>query len=130
MDKVEWDVVVRYDPLARHYTVTRIAGRVTPLGTFASLDDADEAVSRPFVPDLKLPAEKKKYYYFASLEAEMLSVGDIDEVKRWLNGEADPAMKGKEDPGTEIGRGARTLFTRLLGGQVRRYSTRTAGFRN
>ena len=59
----------------------------------------------------------------------MLSVGDIDEVERWLKGEAGPATQGKEDAGTALGRGAKTLFTRLLGGQVRRYSSRTTAFR-
>ena len=127
--KVEWDVVVRYDPLAKHYTVTRGAGNVTPLGTFAELKDAEDAVARPFAPDLLLPTARKKYYYFASLEVEMLSVGDLDEVERWLKGEAGPATKGEEDAGTALGRGAKTLFTRLLGGQVRRYSSRTTGFR-
>jgi hypothetical protein len=59
----------------------------------------------------------------------MLSVGDLEEVERWLKGEAGPATQGKEDAGTALGRGAKTLFTRLLGGQVRRYSSRTTGFR-
>ena len=128
--KVEWDVVVRYDPLAKHYTVTRVAGRVTPLGMFAELKDAEDAVARAYVPTIALPGDaKKKYYYFSQLEVEMLSVGDLDEVKRWLEGEAAPATQGKEDPGTAVGRGMKTLFTRILGGQVRRYSTRTAGFR-
>jgi len=127
--KVEWDVVVRYDPLAKHYLVTRGAGRVTPLGTFADLKDAEDAVAKAFTPEMTLPKARKKYYYFASLEVEMLSVGDLDEVERWLKGEAGPATKGQEDAGTALGRGAKTLFTRLLGGQVRRYSSRTAGFR-
>jgi hypothetical protein len=129
VSQVEWDVVVRYDPLARHYTVTRGAGRVTPLGTFADLKDAEDAVAKAFTPEMTLPTARKKYYYFASLEVEMLSVGDLDEVERWLKGEAGPATKGQEDAGTALGRGAKTLFTRLLGGQVRRYSSRTAAFR-
>jgi len=127
--KTEWDVVVQYDPLAKHYTVTRFAGRVTPLGTFAELKDAEDAVAKAYAPAMTLPADKKKYYYFASLEVEMLSVGDLEEVKQWLKGDAGPASQGKEDPGTAAGHGMERLFTRLLGGQVRRYSTRSAGFR-
>ena len=130
--KVEWDVVVLFDPLARHYTVTRVAGvagRATPLGTFAALRDAEDAVARPFVPEITMPTADKKYYYFAALELEMLSVSDLDEVRRWLKGELGPATQGKEGPGTAIEHGVKTLFTRLLGGQVRRYTSRTTAFR-
>lgn len=128
--QVEWDVIVRYDPLARHFTVTRIAERVTPLGTFAELKDAAEIVARPFVPDLKPPADpKRRYYYFASLEVEMLSVKDIDEVKEWLRGEGTPMVEGKRDPGTALGHGIQTLFTRMLGGQVRTYHGKSGVFR-
>ncbi|HUO51311.1 MAG TPA: DUF4390 domain-containing protein [Gemmatimonadaceae bacterium] len=127
---VEWDVIVRYDPLARHYTVTRIAEKVTPLGTFAELKDAQEMVSRPFVPDIAPPTDhKRRYYYFASLTVEMLSVTDIDEVQRWLRGEGEPMVQGKQNAGTALGRGLQTLFTRMLGGQVRTYHARSAVFR-
>ncbi len=126
---VEWDVVVSYDPLARHYTVTRIAGRWQSLGTFAELKDAEDAVARPFVPDIQPPTGHAKYYYYASLDLEMLSVNDIDEVKRWLSGDADSAMKGKENAGAALGHGANTLVTRLLGGQTRTYRARSAVFR-
>lgn len=126
---MEWDVVVRYDRLAQNYSVTRIAGRVAPLGTFAALNDAEDAVARPYVPEIKLPTGHKRYYYFASLELDMLSVNDIDEVQRWLRGEAQPAIKGQEGAGTAIGRGATTLITRLFGGQKRVYTTRSVIFR-
>jgi hypothetical protein len=125
----EWDVVVSYDPLARHYTVTRIAGHWQSLGTFAALKDAEDAVARPFVPDIRPPTGHAKYYYYASLDLEMLSVNDIDEVKRWLGGDADSAMKGRENPGAALGHGANTLVTRLLGGQTRAYRARSAVFR-
>jgi len=130
VSQVEWDVIVRYDPLARHYIVTRIAQKVTPLGTFAELKDAAEVVARQFVPDIKPPTDpKRRYYYFASLEVEMLSVTDIDEVQRWLRGEGEPMVEGKKNVGTALGRGLQTLFTRMLGGQVRTYHARSAVFR-
>ena len=128
---VEWDVIVRYDPLAKHYTVSRLTEqRMTPLGTFAELRDAQEMTARPFVPDIAPPADhKKRYYYFASLEVEMLSVSDIGEVERWLKGEATPAIEGQQNAGTALGRGFQTLFTRMLGGQVRTYHSHSAIFR-
>ena len=127
---VEWDVIVRYDPLAKHYTVSRITERVTPLGTFADLRDAQEMTARPFVPDIAPPTDhKRRYYYFASLEVESLSVSDIGEVERWLKGEAAPAIRGDENPGTALGRGFQRLFTKMLGGQVRTYHSHSAVFR-
>ena len=127
---VEWDVIVRYDPLAKHYSVSRVTERVTPLGTFADLRDAQEMTARPFVPDIAPPTDhKRRYYYFASLEVEMLSVSDIGEVERWLKGEATPAIEGKQNAGTALGRGIQTLFTRMLGGQIRTYHSHSAIFR-
>jgi hypothetical protein len=128
--QVEWDVIVRYDPLAKHYTVARIAQRLTPLGTFAELRDAQDMVARPFVPDIAPPTDhKKRYYYFVSLEVEMLSVSDISEVQRWLKGEGGPMVEGKQNAGTALSRGFQTLFTRMLGGQVRTYHSHSAIFR-
>ena len=46
-----------------------------------------------------------------------------------LGGDADSAMKGKENAGTALGHGANTLVTRLLGGQTRTYHARSALFR-
>jgi len=129
VSQMEWDVVVRYDPLARHYTVTRFAGQATTLGTFAELKDAEEAVARPYTPEFKPPTGHAKHYYFVALQVEMLSVGDIDEVQRWLRGDADSALKGHENAGTALSRGAGTLFTRLLGGQKRTYTSRSVVFR-
>jgi len=132
--QVEWDVIVRYDPLAKHYTVSRIGERVgervTPLGTFADLHDAQDVTARPYVPDIAPPTDhKRRYYYFVSLEVVMLSVSDISEVQRWLQGEATPAIEGKQNAGTALGRGLGTLFTRMLGGQVRTYHSHSAIFR-
>ncbi len=96
---IEWDVVVSYDPLARHYTVTRIAGRWQSLGTFADLKDAEDAVARPFVPGIQPPTGHSKHYYYASLDLEMLSVHDIDEVKRWLRRRRGLRHEGPRESG-------------------------------
>jgi len=56
-------------------------------------------------------------------------MSDLDEVERWLSGELRPAVRGKRNPGTALGRGLSTLATRLLGGEKRRYEQRTETFR-
>lgn len=127
---VEWDVIVRYDPLAKHYTVSRITERVTPLGTFADLRDAQTMTARPYMPEIAPPTDhRRRYYYAVSLAVEMLSVSDISEVQRWLKGEGAPMVEGKQNAGTALGRGFQTLFTRMLGGQVRTYDSHSAIFR-
>jgi len=59
----------------------------------------------------------------------VISMSDLDELERWLRGELRPAVRGKRNPGTALGRGISTLATRLLGGEKRRYEQRTETFR-
>ena len=50
---------------------------------------------------------------------------DLAEMQRWLRGEAQPAVRGKRNPGTALTNGLRTLTTRLLGGEARHYDARS-----
>jgi hypothetical protein len=128
--QVEWDVIVRYNPMERLYTATRIEGeRATPLGTFGQLRQVEDVVGTPFQPAIRPPTRRQKFYYSAVLDIEMLSVNDLDEVERWLRGELSPAVHGEKSPGTAITRGARILVTRLLGGEQRHYEARSKVFR-
>jgi hypothetical protein len=58
---------------------------------------------------------------------ETLSLDELDELRRWLRGEARPAEAGRPPRGVE--RGVRRIFVRLLGLPSRRYEARTAIFR-
>lgn len=128
--QVEWDVIIRYNAFERRYSATRIEGeRVTSLGSYDELAAVQNAVATPFRPAIRPPTGPGRFYYIAVLDVEMLSVNDLDEVERWLRGEASPAIHGERNPGTAITRGARTLVTRLLGGEQRHYEARTRVFR-
>ena len=128
--QVEWDVVVRHDPLLRTYQVARIVGEaVTSLGSFADVQGAQEALSRPFQAPFAPGARGERLYYNVVLEVEMLSLNDLDEVERWLKGELRPAVRGERNPGTALTRGVRTLFVRLMGGEKRTYRERSGRFR-
>jgi hypothetical protein len=59
----------------------------------------------------------------------MLSVSDLDEVERWLKGDLGPAVHGEKSPGSALGQGAKTLITKLLGGQDKHYVARSKVFR-
>ena len=54
---------------------------------------------------------------------------DLDELERWLRGDARPAVQGNGNPGTALGRGVRKLFARLVGGERRNLRTRSGTFR-
>ncbi|HSC33359.1 MAG TPA: hypothetical protein VLD17_16655 [Gemmatimonadaceae bacterium] len=126
----EWDVIVRYNPLERRYSATRIEGdRVTSLGSSTRMAGVDSALAKPFVPKIAPPAGHGRYYWTGTLDVEMLSVNDLDEVERWLRGELTPAVHGEKNPGTALGRGVTTLITRVLGGKQRHYEARTREYR-
>ncbi|HEX5178637.1 MAG TPA: hypothetical protein VFW04_04880 [Gemmatimonadaceae bacterium] len=126
----EWDVIVRYNPLERRYSATRIEGdRVTSLGSSTGMARVDSALAKPFVPKIAPPTGHGRYYWTGTLDVEMLSVNDLDEVERWLRGELTPAVHGEKNPGTALGRGVTTLITRVLGGKQRHYEARTREYR-
>jgi len=128
---IEWDVFVRYEPLTKTYRVARVIGNrgAENLGRFESYEDAQAAIARPYTPPLPARRTRARQYYIVVLEVEVLSMSDLDEVERWLSGELRPAVRGKRNPGTALGRGISTLATRLLGGEKRRYEQRTETFR-
>ncbi|MEP6690721.1 MAG: hypothetical protein ABJD07_06155 [Gemmatimonadaceae bacterium] len=126
---IEWDVIVRYSPLEKRYTVARIeSNRVTTLGTFDKIQLVEEALSRPYQPLMRPPSRSDRYYYSLLVDVEMLSVSDLDEVERWLRGELRPAIQGKKNAGTVITRGVRELVVQLLGGEHRHYEARTGKY--
>ena len=130
LSQADWDVIVRYNPLERRYTATRIAGdRAVSLGSYPDLAGIERALARPYSPAVRPPTRHARYYYVVGLDVAMLSVNDLDEVERWLRGELTPAVRGQKSPGTALGRGAKTLITRLLGGEQRHYEARTREFR-
>ena len=128
-ERVDWDVIVRFTPLDRRYTAAWIIGdQVTPLGTFAELREVEEVLARPFRAPIRAPTGRDRFYYALSLNVEMLSVNDLDELERWLRGELRPAVRGRRNPGTALTRGLRALIVGLLGSENRHYEARSRTF--
>jgi hypothetical protein len=126
----EWDVVMKYDVLGKKYQVVRLVNnKPQSLGEYVAVTDAENAVEEAYKVAISLPKKGQRGYYNLLLDVEMLSLSDLDEVNRWLRGELKPAVSGKKNPGTAIGRGVRTLIVRLLGGEKRHYESRTGTFR-
>lgn len=126
---VEWDVVLRFDPLAKSFEVYRVIGdQVSRIGSYADFNSAAGAAEGPFVTLMPPPKRGQRSYYSMVLEVESLSLTDLDEVERWLRGELKPAIRGDKNPGTAVSRGLGTLFVRLMGGDKRRYEARSGKF--
>jgi hypothetical protein len=71
----------------------------------------------------------RRSYYNVVVDVETLALSDLDEVERWLRGELRPAVRGRRSAGTALGRGAKVLAERLLGGQTRHFEVRSETFR-
>ncbi|MDB4872174.1 MAG: hypothetical protein JWL97_3178 [Gemmatimonadales bacterium] len=126
----EWDVIVKYDVLGKKYQVVRVVNKkVESLGEFPGNGEAESAAEGPYRPAIQPPKKGQRGYYNLLLDVETLSLSDLDEVERWLRGELKPAVSGKKNPGTALGRGVRTLVVRLLGGEKRHYEARTGKFK-
>jgi len=110
-------------PLGAGYTVED--GRVSR--RYPSLATAEAGLQAAFAPGLR-PSVRGRYYYIVRLEVETLSLSDLDELRRWLRGEAGPAVSGEQPVGRAVERGLRRVFVRLLGLPTRRYDARTSVF--
>lgn len=126
----EWDVFVHYDPANELYKVVRTHGRqLENFGGFATLTSAEEVLSRPYNVPLRPKRRGARYYYALIIDVEAMSVGDLDELQRWLKGEFSPAVSGDKNPAAAIKSGVGTLLTRVLGGEKRQYVRRSPTFR-
>jgi hypothetical protein len=124
--RAEWDVIVQYNVVERSYEVARLVGdRVMPLGSYVRFADARAASELPYLPALPTPRRGQKGYVLVQVELQTLDVSDLDEVARWLRGEARPAASGKRNPAGALTKGVRTLASRILGGEVRRLEARS-----
>lgn len=118
-------VAVAQDPLDRSFVVETSRGEQH----YRSLADAEAAVYSVLVFSLHPAATRGRFYYLGSLEVRSLSLSDLDELRRWLRGEARPAAEGRAPVERALARGFSRLFVRLVGLPTRRYEARTATFR-
>ena len=124
-----WQVLVRYDPYTRLYSLYRQGMRSTEdIGSIRTMEALETELSRPFPVSLRPARPGTRYYYNLSVDIETLSVTDLDELNRWLRGELQPAVRGKRAPLSALRRGFGTLLSRVLGGGSRHYEARSGTF--
>jgi hypothetical protein len=126
----QWDVLVRYDPYSQTYQIARRGNRMTESSDgFQTITSVEEALAKPFPVALRPRRSGTRYYYNVVLDIETLSVSDLDELQRWLQGELEPAVRGKRAPLSALRRGLGTLLSRVLGGETRHFEARSRTFR-
>ena len=120
----EWLATVWYDPLSETY---RVETGGIPIGLADSPGEATEILRAAVRSGLR-PERPGTYYYLGRIEIETLSLSDLEELRRWLQGELAPVVGGDEAVGGALGRGIRRLFVRALGLPAVRFQTRTPEF--
>jgi hypothetical protein len=120
-----WATVLLFEPLERQYIVRPTQG---PASRYTHYADARAAIESEH-PLRVAPRRSGRYYYTAVLEIETLSLSDLDELERWLQGELGPAVSGRRSLSDAVGEGAKRLLIRLLGLPTRRVEAKSDRFR-
>jgi hypothetical protein len=112
---VEWDVVVRHEPLLDQYAVNTIMPGRARENRYAGLAKLAEALDGVAFQIAFRVSERGNYYYNSSLQVSTLSDSDLDELERFLRGDLGPAASEGRDFGDAVGRGATRLLLKLAG---------------
>jgi hypothetical protein len=125
VDQAQWTRVVAYEPLEELYLLGEPGD--SALESFSSWEELRRVVERAYRPSITAPAEGR-YYYIGVLDMETLSLSDLDELERWLRGELEPAVRGRQSVGGALGNGLKRLLIRVLGLPARHYEARSGPF--
>jgi hypothetical protein len=125
VDSASWSTVIAYEPIGDQFFVR--AGGTSNARRFDSFTRARSAVETDYAPQIR-PRTPGRYYYTTTLQIETLSVSDLEELERWLQGELQPAVSGQRSVPGALGQGAKRLMLRLLDLPQRRIDARTDRF--
>ncbi len=118
---IEWDVVVRWEPVLFEFSVRTIAGSGARERRYATRGALAAALATPYRIALR-PTAPGDHYYVGSLSVSTLSDSDIQELERFLRN--DPGGDASE-PGGGIGRQMTRLLLRIAGLPRLRLEART-----
>lgn len=111
---VEWDVVVRWEPVLLEFSVRTITGSGMRERRYATREALATALGARYRIALR-PTTAGTHYYVGSLAISTLSDSDIQELERFLQGEGDEGQPGGADAGGVLGRRVTRLLLRLAG---------------
>jgi hypothetical protein len=124
--QASWSSVLVHEPMGQHYIV-RPRGPEDAGLRFATYAAARTAIEGEHTAELR-PTRPGRYYYTATITIETLSLSDLDELERWLQGELQPAVSGERSVPSALLQGARRLLVRLLRLPARRLDVRSERF--
>lgn len=119
--RVEWDVLVSYDPTTRYYNAIRrsLDDKVREdFGGYETVTSAEAQIGKPFRVPLR-PNRSGRYYYNLIVDVQTLAESDLDALMQWYRGPDSPSKSN--NPLAVIGSGLGTLLSRMLGGSKVRY---------
>lgn len=125
--QVEWDVLVRHEPLLDQYTLLTFVGPARQERRYATLDALGAALAFAYQVNVA-PPEPGMYYYAASIQVATLSDSDLDELERFLAGDLDQREEGGQNLGDALGREATRFLLRLAGLPSLRLESRSDRF--
>lgn len=109
---VEWDVVVRWEPVLFEFSVRTLTGSGMRERRYATREALATALGARYRIALR-PTTAGTHYYVGSLAISTLSDSDIEELERFLQGERDEGQTG--GAGGVLGRRVTRLLLRLAG---------------
>lgn len=127
--QVEWDVVVRHEPLLDQYAVNTIMPGRARENRYTGIVPLARALEAVVYQIAFRPPGPGEYYYIASLQVSTLSDSDLDELERFLRGDLGPAASEGRDLGDALGRGATRILLKLAGLPSLRIEGRSVRFR-
>jgi hypothetical protein len=127
VDSATASSVIVFEPIAELYLVRTLPAS-NQTRRFTTFADVRAAIETEYLPRIR-PREGGAHYYTVTLQIETLSVSDLDELERWVQGELQPAVSGQRSVPGALGQGAKRLMLRLLDLPARRYDARTERFR-
>jgi hypothetical protein len=127
VDSATWSSVIVFEPIGELYLVRTLPAANQPR-RFSSYTDVRAGIETEYLPRIR-PREAGRHYYTVTVQIETLSLSDLDELERWVQGELQPAVSGQRSVPGALGQGAKRLMLRLLDLPTRRYDARTERFR-
>jgi hypothetical protein len=124
---VEWDVVVRREPLLDQFSVTTVLLGRTRQQRYPDLASLGAAVGVAYRIAVRA-TDKGDYYYVATLSVSTLSDSDLDEMDRVLRGETGAATDENGTLGDAVGRSARRMLLRVAGLPIMRVEGKSGTF--
>ncbi len=123
----EWRASILFDPLTRRYRIQTSERRGAQVEV-NTLEEAQSALQLTLNIPLR-PREPGRYYYIAAVEMETLSLSDLEELQRWLQGELAPVVAGEQDVEGALAKGFRRVLVRMLGLPAKRFQVQSPTFR-